>query len=142
MPTNPNSTTLLIDADLPPKVLHPNARASWRAVASAKKKYRKHCGEATWIAYYQSGQFRPGVDLFTGPVRVSLTYHLPRPKRGGFQPHDTDNAIAWAKAAIDGLQDGHVIANDRQVTMGDVRQRMVEVGERTRLEITVEEIEA
>lgn len=97
--------------DLPPSALHPNARAGWAERAAARSRYRKTSGEYAFgwaLEHYGSRpRFRSAI--------LELTFEIPRPTRGRAQRHDPDNLIAWAKAAIDAMTDGGILADDRDV---------------------------
>lgn len=96
-----------MDLPLPPRELHPNARASWQAKHRAKSAYRKRCGDDVFLQL----QVRPCLHA----AAISLVYWTAAGKRGGWKEHDPDNLIAWAKTAIDSLQDAGVLADDRRV---------------------------
>ena len=67
---------------------------------------------------------------------VKLRFILGKPKTGRRQEHDPDNLIAWAKVAMDAMQDGGVLADDRKITYLPPEQFL---GEHDRLEIFVVE---
>lgn len=46
---------------------------------------------------------------------IQLRYLFPTPTKGGTQRHDPDNLISFAKASVDGLQDGGILTDDRDV---------------------------
>jgi hypothetical protein len=46
---------------------------------------------------------------------IRLRYLFPAPLKGGIQRHDPDNLVSLAKASIDGLQDGGILTDDREV---------------------------
>lgn len=98
-----------VKLDLPPREAHPNARSDWRRRAAAIAKYRKACGEIAFAVRLEAAADYP----LPGAV-VGLQYCFAPAARGKkLREHDPDNLIAWAKAAIDGLVDGGVFADDR-----------------------------
>lgn len=97
---------------LPPAVLHPNARFSWRKKIGPRKKYRQSCGLR---AYGASGGLRPRWKRAT----CHLCYY-----RASKRPMDRDNLLAWAKSAIDALQDAGIIENDKGLTFLPVEERL------------------
>jgi hypothetical protein len=112
----------VIHLPLPPKVLHPNASATWVARLAQRKRYRKAAGELAWVQMQeQRAAGRPQLDRAV----IGLEYRLPRPARGGLQTHDPDNLIAWAKTAIDAMQDAGILADDRHVFYSPPQQRFV-----------------
>lgn len=119
--------------DLPPRELHPNGRAHWRAVAKAKKVYRQQAAELLWGQLQERGL--PPPRLTKAVIR--LDYYHGRPRRGRLQPQDPDNLLAWAKATIDALQDAEILADDREIIYLPPRQMDTE---RPRLELSVREL--
>lgn len=95
---------------LPPKALDPNARPSRWGKIRAKSKYRKQVAEAgiAWIIDRYGCLAKPNFRQ----ERVRLVYQFGRRAKR----RDPDNLIAWAKAAIDGLVDAGIFADDSQLT--------------------------
>lgn len=127
------STKIKIVLGLPPKTLHPNARVGWQGRMRDRVQYRKSSAELAWG--YRS-------ELPQGPLtraQVRLRFVHPRPLRGQ-QPHDPDNLIAWAKTAIDSLQDAGILTDDRHLTYLPPEQAWLPTDDITdppRLEITL-----
>lgn len=90
-----------LELPMPPKVLRPNARASWQARLKAKKKARQECGLLARIN-------RPRVPFKRATLHA--TFYIRNRA-------DDDNLISWLKYYLDGLQDGGVIENDRGLTI-------------------------
>ncbi len=89
---------------LPPRALHPNSRPHHMAKANAKKKYRVACRDATMIA--------TNVDPpLLRKASILFTFRFWRRHQ-----HDRDNLLAWIKSGIDGMADGGLVANDRDLT--------------------------
>lgn len=97
--------------DLPPWALHPNARMNWQQRSGARSRYRKTSGELAFAWALENYGCRP---RFRSAI-LELAFEIPRPTRGRAQRHDPDNLIAWAKAAIDAMTDGGILADDRDV---------------------------
>lgn len=129
---------MIVQIPLPPKPLHPNARAGWQAKHRNRSKYRQQAADLAWRAVAEQCQGdRPKLERAT----IRLTYFFGAPRKGGRrQKQDPDNLIAWAKTAIDSLQDAGILADDRELIYLPPRQDADEV--RPRLEITVEPIGA
>lgn len=96
---------------IPPKVLHPNARSPWQGKLRERKSHRQLSGDSAAAQVLERYGTRPRFERAV----IRLHYVLPWPKNGQRQPHDPDNLIAWAKTAIDALQDAGILADDRQV---------------------------
>jgi Holliday junction resolvase RusA-like endonuclease len=108
-----------IELELPPYLLHPNARSGWAARHRVRQKYRKDCGELAFFAC----QSRPRLKS----CDIRLVYQFGPPKKGGTRhQHDPDNLIAWAKTAIDSLQDAGILADDRLVRYLPPEQRQAD----------------
>lgn len=108
-----------ITTELPPKELHPNARAGWPAKARVKKAHRQAVAADATIQTLQQIGHRP----LCRHATISLYFEFPPPQRGGAKRHDPDNLIAWAKTTIDALTDAGVLADDREVTYAPPSQR-------------------
>lgn len=98
-----------IECPLPPKILHPNSNPHYQSKANAVKKQRKASGEFAWLAAREMAE--PLTRAF-----VTLHFHLPLARRGAKKRfHDPDNLIAWAKSTFDGLVDGGVFTDDKEL---------------------------
>ena len=86
--------------DLPPRELSPNFRSHWAKKAKAVKYYR----EQAW-ARARIEAPRPFLEWKRATLRT--TWYLPDARR-----RDPDNLMASLKAAIDGLVDARVLADD------------------------------
>ena len=132
---------LIVSMGLPPRELHPNSRAGWRAKATAKKNYRAKVGEPlAWAASLEAGKPKWPAAV------VRLRYIFDKPARGAFQAHDGDNLIAWAKLPIDCLEAVELIANDRGLVYLPAEQRQADpvdpIRDNPRLEIDVWPVES
>ena len=94
--------TRTIVLPLPPKELSPNARVHYMAKAKAAKRYRNR-------AALEAAAVRPDKPWKRATVQA-FVYHKIRRGRDG------DNMLASLKSAIDGLADGGIIENDRELT--------------------------
>lgn len=91
-----NMSTLTVALPWPPKMLSPNARPHWAALAKTKKRYRHACATLALEAGARS--------FSMGMGGTSLSVHLefiPPNKR----ERDEDNLIASCKTLYDGLAD-------------------------------------
>jgi len=99
---------ITITLPLPNTHLQPNSRPHWRTKAAAVKAYRsdaKHAALAAWIeAGGRANEPWP-------EATVTATFFWPTRRR-----RDKDNALASLKAALDGLFDAGVIADDEHLT--------------------------
>lgn len=102
---------LSLELPVPPKSLHPNARAPWQARARDRKQYRQLAGDMAAAQMLEAIGTRPNLRQAV----IGLHYVLPWPRNGQLQTHDPDNLIAWGKTAIDALQDAGLLADDREV---------------------------
>lgn len=96
-------TSISIELPLPPRALHPNARAHHMVRARAAKKYR---ATVYWLALgtmQEAGLDRPAWMAAT----LQLEYVFAAPRR-----RDDDNLNAWFKAGRDALADAGLVAND------------------------------
>lgn len=91
---------------LPDRILSPNARPHWAAKAKAAKNYR---ATARATAMAAMGRARP--PRWTRAI-VTLRWFA----KTATHP-DGDNAVAMMKAALDGLTDAGVFADDRAVAV-------------------------
>lgn len=74
----------------PPRILSPNGRGHWRAIAAAKKVAKNEA----WALTAASGATAPA----KGPIPIAITFHPKTRNRP-----DVDNLIASCKAALDGI---------------------------------------
>lgn len=98
---------LLFDLPIPPKGLHPNGRPHAREKTRLVREYR---GAVCTIATSVIRNMDLAEPLLKAAV-IKPGFMLPK----GAKRSDPDNCIAWIKAAVDGLADAKVLANDREV---------------------------
>lgn len=118
---------MIVELPYPPRALHPNERKSWRARIKPKKDYRSSAAELAAVVRIEHG-CKP-----LQQATLRLDFYHPRNRK-----HDPDNLIAWAKTAIDALQDARLLANDRDVVYLPPRQLLDR--DRPRLEVAIEAI--
>ena len=92
---------------LPPAALSPNARVHWRTFAKAKRLHRSSAKLACMAAGVRHGKDGWPVDRAT--IQATF-YHATARKQ------DPDNLIAMMISATNGLIDGGVLTDDRDVT--------------------------
>lgn len=97
--------TVVVELDLPPRELAPNARPHFMAKSKATRKYRGAC---YLLALAASHGRRP---KWKGAT-VKATFHFPDAGR----QRDKDNLLASMKAAWDGFADAGLVDNDRNFT--------------------------
>jgi hypothetical protein len=97
---------LVIDLPLPPDDLWPNSRPHFQAKARTVKRYRNLCH---LLALDAGNRARWGAPAAV--ASIATTWRMKLRKR------DPDNCIASLKAALDGLADAKIIANDRDLTI-------------------------
>lgn len=126
---------LQVTLPVPPKILHPNARGHWAGAMKEKKRHRQQAGDTAAAQVLERYGTRPRFER----AIVGLHYVLQAPQRGGNQPHDPDNLIAWAKASIDALTDAGILADDRQIVYLPPSQEWLPAGaiDPPRLQVTV-----
>ena len=117
---------ILIRLSLPPRELSPNARPHWAAKARAVKLYRA-------IAYLLSVAERRVRPLRAAKVTARFFFRTQRRR-------DPDNLLSSLKAALDGIADAGIVANDAGMVHMPVEQCVDRAD--PRVEITVEEMEA
>lgn len=100
--------TFTVRLPLPCNELSPNSRVHWGVRARAAKGYRTACAWAFSLARPRG--WKPQ------PVVIDVEYRVHR-DCGGYQPRDTDNAIASLKAGIDGMKDASIIASDSRANL-------------------------
>lgn len=106
---------ITITLPTPPSELNPNStRPHWRYKAKATKHYRKRSADEAAIGVYQL-EDQEGFPLKRAVIQV--TYYHPTK---AFK--DPDNILASLKAAFDGLVDGGILADDRDVTYPPVKR--------------------
>jgi crossover junction endodeoxyribonuclease RusA len=89
---------VIVTLPYPDKVLSPNARAHWATIARAKKKARE---AASWAIISAAGS-KANLALYAEQDRIPMVlafYPVDNRRR------DIDNALASAKAALDGIAD-------------------------------------
>lgn len=111
--------TLIVEVPLPPMEVSPNRRFDRRAKARAIACYREQVGFLA-VAAARAVDWTP-----PEKVRLGLLWGLQDGDRRGsglYHPRDADNAVAAAKALIDGLRDAGVIRDDNwaSLKLGDV----------------------
>ena len=115
--------TLLLELDLPPKALTPNARPHFMTRANAAKHYRDHAANSARIVM--------GTDrLLWTEATVQVTFYFRDRRR-----RDPDNLAASLKAAWDGLRDAGVLADDDKLTHLPLRVATDRDGPRVRVEM-------
>lgn len=92
-----------IELDFPPAELFPNRSKGkhWTTTYTAKTNYRQLSG---WSTKHQMKDWKPT----DKPIRLTVTFVMPDKRL-----RDTDNCLAAAKAALDGMADALGV-NDRQ----------------------------
>lgn len=118
--------TLTITLPLPPKSLHPNARAHWGAKSRDAKKYQSD----VMAMAHQSGV---GVPFPKASLR--LRYFV---RTAHATKHDDDNLTGWFKAGRDALAKAGIVANDRDFTV--LPPTCQKDAADPRLEVTITEI--
>lgn len=94
-------TSITITIPHPPRILSPNARAHWRAKATATKQHRMQAWAASVAAL-------KGLPPHWLKARMSVTAYF-KTRRWP----DPANLMASLKAAEDGIADAGIVANDR-----------------------------
>lgn len=122
---------ITITLPLPPKQLSPNGRSHWRSKAKAVKSYRTRAAEEAMVAAYENPEARRNMPWSHATIAIAY-YH--RTSRFA----DSDNIVASLKAGIDGLVDGGLLTDDRDVTYLPVT-RLVD-GKNPRVEVTIQEL--
>lgn len=116
--------TVVITLMLPAHALSPNARNHWRTVWKAKKYYRQIASANARLAYN-------GHPFKSATCEARFYFKNDKRKR------DRDNLLASLKSAFDGLADGGLIENDRDLTHLPVKVGIDD--ERPRVELHVTE---
>lgn len=83
---------MIVKLPWPPKILSPNAREHYHAVARIKAQYREAC----WALAHQAGIKAPA----DAEPHITLTFVPPDKRR-----RDLDNMLASMKSGLDGLAD-------------------------------------
>lgn len=96
-----NRNAVRVTLDLPPKELSPNGRTHWARKARAVRQYRMKAWAA---ARTETNAYRWEWER----AELRAVWFLPDRRR-----RDPDNLMSSLKAAIDGLTDAHVLADDR-----------------------------
>lgn len=118
-------THVTITLPLPHRVLSPNGRAHWRQKASEIRAYRRRSQVAAWTATFG---YRDQFPWHAAEIEIAWFAKTARKV-------DQDNVIASMKSAIDGLVDGGILSDDRDVTYRPVRRE--KDASNPRVEITV-----
>jgi len=106
---------VIISLPYPDKVLSPNARGHWAGIARAKKKAREAASWATISAAGSKAKLAP----YAAQERLSVAIAFyPADNRR----RDADNALASAKAALDGIADALGIDDSRFVLTFAMKQ--------------------
>lgn len=119
-----NSLTITIG--LPPRTLSPNARCHWSAKSIAVKAYRRQA----WAAALAATRGQAPERWAKASVQIAAYYPTKR------HP-DPDNLIASLKAALDGIADAGVVANDRG--LWPLRPVILTDSETPRITLTISE---
>lgn len=120
------SSSLTFQLPVPSRILSPNNRSHWHAVAEAKRKARLAAKIEAARVLADAGIRAPK----WGKARMAVTlFHLTA------RTPDPGNLMASLKAYEDGLQDAGIIANDRNLWPD--RPRYQRVARMARIEITV-----
>ena len=92
-----------IELDFPPAILFPNRSKGkhWTATHTARVNYRQI---SAWMTKHQMKDWKPTKEQ----ISLTITFVMPDKRL-----RDTDNCLAAAKAALDGMADALEI-NDRQ----------------------------
>lgn len=101
---------MIVTLPYPDKVLNPNARAHWAAIARAKKMARH---TAAWLVIDAIGsrsKLAPYAELESLPMAIRF-YPADNRRR------DMDNALASLKAALDGISDALGMDDSRFLIM-------------------------
>lgn len=97
--------TFRVALGVPPHACSPNARTHWAAKARAVKAYRHE-------AYIEALKVLKGRRPLVRRALVRLTFFFVIQRK-----RDPDNLQASAKAAIDGLRDAGLLADDDHLTI-------------------------
>lgn len=99
---------MIVTLSYPDKVLNPNARAHWAAIARAKKAARENASWATISAAGSKANLAP----YAAHERLAVAVKFyPADNRR----RDMDNALASLKAALDGISDALGLDDSRFV---------------------------
>ncbi len=97
-------SSIVVVLDLPPRILHPNARPHWAAKARATKSYRR----AAW-AMALAASWTPAPRWKRATVTI---WWYAKTKRKA----DADGILSSLKAAFDGIADAGIVDNDAGMT--------------------------
>ena len=106
---NHSQQAVVIELDLPPRCLSPNARAHYFTRASAVKRYRTLAMWCTVEAMAKAGLSTNGCHW--QQVTVQCTFRFAQRRR-----RDKDNLLASMKAAFDGIADSGLVVDDSAMT--------------------------
>lgn len=125
--------TFSIAIPWPPKILSPNARPHWAALARAKKDYRHACYVEARATHPEERGWMRSAALRGCLIRCRLVISPPNRHR-----RDEDNLTASLKAGLDGIADAIGVDDSRlrwdRALWGDVVR-----GGRIVVEMTAEE---
>lgn len=96
----------VVEVELPPVALSPNERVDRRTKARETARYRELVGFLAVAERHRTGWMAPG------KARLSMVWGMRGSHPGTCRPRDPDNAVAAAKALIDGLRDAGIIVDD------------------------------
>ena len=99
-------SSISIELPLPPKQMHPNRRAHWRAKMKPKAEQRSTARILAVHAIRDSIAGLKHSPPHWKMAEVQSTWYLAR-------ENDPDNLVAWMKGTLDGLADAGIVGNDR-----------------------------
>lgn len=97
-----------ITMPLPSRTLSPNGRSHWIPKSQAVAKYRQLAAAEAWVALRLEASLRQICPWQAASIEIR---YFAKTRRWP----DRDNIIATMKSAIDGLTDGGLLADDRDV---------------------------
>lgn len=118
---------LIFQLPLPHRKLLPNERAHWSVKAAITKAARR-------VALVEARRVLADAGI-PAPRWAKATWRAAFYLGPGNKRPDPDNSIAWLKAYLDGLGDGGVFANDRDIW--PERPSFEKVEKMPRVEITI-----
>ena len=117
---------MIITLPYPDKILSPNARAHFMAVARAKKKARESACWATIAAAGSKANLAEYIQMETITLAIAF-YPVDNRRR------DIDNALASLKSAVDGIADALGVDDSRFLVFITMRKS----DGRSRVEVTI-----
>lgn len=115
---------IVLTLSLPPAGCSPNSRGHWAKKHRAVAEYRAHADAEVRRTIRASQRPR------WASAELRTTWYLPDERR-----RDPDNLMASLKAAIDGLRDGGVLADDNRLVIHPPEMRIDRARPRVELEI-------